>query len=264
MIIFSGTILTGDQFIHVFDAWCAELLFFSLVGAVVTLFAIRDPAQEVFDDRIRILFGRSNVPDSVLTYNKRMLSELSAYAKTAERTILLESFGPAFDAYKAKITTVYNYANLLPDVDYNQSSTLHVMPDEFGSEGPKELGRITSIRIAGREIINKHVPIFKEGFTTEATLFIGAGREESVSLEYYMWLKVGALQTVRPKRFVELFSMSILSQCEVTPRIDIDGYKRGVISLLYNDSVRFDPVQGVVPGEAAFAFKMLSPVNETP
>jgi hypothetical protein len=67
---------------------------------------------------------------------------------------------------------------------------------------------------------------------------------------------------MHPQRVMEQFSMSMINRCDEIPRIQIDGDKRGIIALLYNQPVRFNPVQGITPGEKIFEFKLFSPAAQ--
>src|ERR1017187_8447921 len=98
----AGWVITGIILIALFDydlasyhevmvgalvAWSGELVFFSIVGGIVSVVTLKDPAQASFDERIRILFGTDRLPDPVMTYNKRMLSRLAGYAPTGHRQV---------------------------------------------------------------------------------------------------------------------------------------------------------------------------------
>jgi hypothetical protein len=110
-----------DVIIGALVAWTGELIFFSIVGGVVTVVTLKDPAQASFEERVRILYGIENLPEAVTEYNKREISRLAGYARQAVRHIVLEEYRDDLKAYRARIKTEYRYRNLLPDVDYEAS-----------------------------------------------------------------------------------------------------------------------------------------------
>jgi hypothetical protein len=249
----------NDLIVEITVAWSGELLFFTIVGLIVTFVTLQDPGEGALDDRIRILFGSEKIPDCVLNYNRNTLSRLSAYAEIADRTVIIEVYDDNRKAYKVKISTSYLYRNLLRDVIYDETLPLFVTPDEFKENAPFELGRVTSIKIDGAETITKQLPIEPKGFQTELRLKMDRGGQSKVVFEYWVWMAIGVPQTMHPKRIVELFNMKIINQCDFNPRLQIEGEKGGPKSLLYGQPVTFAPVQGISPGEKIFEFQLLSP-----
>jgi hypothetical protein len=147
---------------------------------------------------------------------------------------------------------------LLHDNKYHDSVKIKLLPDNFDPM-PSELGRIVSIKIGEVETITNSVTILPEGYSTEAKFTIDEGSSKIVTFEYTTWLKVGAPQIIRPQRVVEQFQMDIVSQCDQSPRVEIDSDPRGVVTLLFNQPLSFPLVQGVSPGEKVGGFKLLSP-----
>src|SRR5690242_17438536 len=160
----------SDLIVEITVAWSGELLFFTIVGLIVTFVTLRDPGEGSLDERIRILFGSDKIPDCVLTYNKNTLSRLAAYAETATRTVLVKQFDPAIHAYRVEVTTTYLYRNLLRDLPYDETLPLRVKPDVFSGQQPPELGKVTSITVDGQETMTGQLPIEADGFQTELRL----------------------------------------------------------------------------------------------
>ena len=249
-----------DMLRHVFGAFVGELIFFSIVGGVVTAVTLRDPRQEGFDERLRILYGGAQIPDAVSKFNRSEFARLSGYVKHAKRLIVIESYDAAVGAYRVKTRTSYLIQNLLPDVVYQDAVRINIRPDEFDTP-PSDMGRVNSIKVGDVEQITNVVTIQSEGFTTETKIEIGPGSNKLVEFEYTTWAKLDHPQIMRPQRVVEQFDMDILSQCEQTPRIEIEGDRRGVISLLFNQPVSFPAVGGISPGEKVFVYKLLTPAG---
>lgn len=263
-LVIYGTIAAGitkwdDVIIGALVAWTGELIFFSILGGVVSVLTLRDPRQEVFDDRIRILFGADKVPDAVLNYNRRMLSRLAGYAQSANRSVTIEEYSPEFKAYRVRVKTEYFYKNLLPDVEYDETLPWHFTPDKFPANGPPELGKILSIRVEGEETIKKPILVEPEGFRAELRLKMKPKGSAHFAFEYWTWMAVDQPQTMHPRRLVEQFEMLVVNQCDHNPRMNLDGKDEGTINLVYNQAFAFEPVQSVVPGEKIFTFLLLSP-----
>lgn len=189
-----------DLIIEVVVAWSGELLFFTVVGLIVTFATLEDPGEGNFDDRIRILFGSGNLPHCVLTYNRNTLSRLSAYVEEADRTITIETYDDNHKAYKVRVRTVYLYRNLLRDVAYDETLPVNVTPDEFKTNGPTELGRVTSITIDDSETITQQLPIDATGFKTELRLKMPKAGKTKLIFEYWLWMAIDVPQTMHPRK----------------------------------------------------------------
>jgi hypothetical protein len=178
-VLGAGWVLTGiliwfiwsfsppkDLLIGILAAWCGELLFFSLIGFLVAITPLEDPRRGYLDQRIRIMFGRWDVPDVIMSYVKSNMSKQACYVSEAQRTIQLEKFSPVHDAYLGRIKTEYRYRNLLNDVDYDEQLPFAIHPDKFEQNAPGELGRVVSIIAGGKETVARPLPIEAGGFRT--------------------------------------------------------------------------------------------------
>jgi hypothetical protein len=272
VVVFSAWILTvavlvwrgqfGASFGEaVLAAWVGELLFFTIVGAVISLIVIRDPVDEGFDERIRILYGRGQLPAFVLNYNKAQISKLAAFSRNARRTVYIEKFDRQLSAYWTRIRTEYDIENGFPDVPYRDTLIMRIQPDTFKDSEVADVGRVLSLRIGETEHIHEPVVIAREGgFNTELNIEVPEKGEITVVMEYETLMRTGETQSLRPLRAVEKFSMSIIGRCEPAPRIEIVGDEKGrAISLLYNQAVPLRLASGVVPSELIFGFKLLAP-----
>ncbi len=102
LCLFKFDIATSHEvIIGALVAWTGELIFFSVVGGIISVVTLKDPAEASFDERIRILFGTDRLPDQVMNYNKRMVSRLAGYAHTGDREVILDEYRPDLRAYRA-------------------------------------------------------------------------------------------------------------------------------------------------------------------
>jgi hypothetical protein len=247
---------TDEMLREVLAGWIGELLFFTVVGAIITIVTLRNPMHEAVEERIRIMFWQSHVPDTVMKYNKSEITRLYAYAKTGNRQVILDDYDQVRKSYRAMVRTEYELHNLFPDIHYNDSFKLSIVNDDFGDNPPPEFGRITSIQVGTTEMVTNPLIIKKEGFTSEVKISIAPAGSVLLIVEYYIWIKVGKNQSLRPKRVVEQFSMEIVSRCDKGAKIDIDGEVR---VLVYNQAVSFALVHGVSPGERIAVYTPLEP-----
>lgn len=247
---------TDDFARGILAAWIGELTFFTLIGGIISVMTLKNPMEERFDERMRIMFGQPHMPDAVMKYNKGVISRLSAYAKTGSRLITLETFDPATSAYKARIKTEYHIFNLFSDTRYSDTIKISIKPDDFQNPKPSEIGRVISIKIDGVESVTNPLIFDNTGFSSEIRIEIPENGSRIFFLEFMTWIKVGELQALRPQRVVEQFSMDIVSQCDQNPRVEIDGDVR---VLLYNQPLTLPIVQGVSPGERVGVYTPLTP-----
>ena len=236
-----------------------ELLFFSIVGGIVSVVTLKDPAQASFDERVKILFGTDRLPDPVMTYNKREISRLAGYACRAEREVQLEEYRDDIEAYRAKTTTTYYYRNLLPDVDYDEKLPWHYTPDKIEAQPPIMLAQLRSICIDGDQILDEPITINESGFRTELRLKIPRNGATTVVFEYVCWMRVGEQQTLNPRRLVEQFTMSIENRFQKKPIPMVLEGRRESNLLLFNEKYRFEPVQSIAPGEKIFSYVLQPP-----
>ena len=259
LLLYHGFTNSHEIVIGALVAWAGELLFFSIVGGIVSVVTLKDPAEAAFDERIRILFGSDKLPDSVLSYNKRQLAHLAGYAHTGDRTVIIEEFRPDLQAYRARVTTQYVYRNLMPDLEYDQTLPWSYYPDPIKANPPVELARIISIKMDGVESIDQPIIVDEAGFRTEMRLKIPPKGQRTASFHYVTWIAVDAMQNMRPTRLVEQFSMTIVNQCMQKPMPMKLENRPDPILLLYNQNFAFDVVQSVAPQEKIFLYQLLAP-----
>ena len=239
-------------------AWTGELLFFTVVGGIVTAISFKDPRGAEFAEREKILFGSGDVPECVLTYHRQVFARLAGYVSMADRKIFIEDYDQKTNAYKVRVKTTYNYKNALPDMPYDDKITLRVTPDEFEASAPAEMGRVLYVTMNGEEKIQKPIVMDKEGFQTELQLQLPPGGDTSIVLDYSLWMKAGVPQTMHPARIVQVFEMSIVNQTEHDLKVH-DATKNEHISALYGQPLKFNAANSVMPGTKIFEFVLLPP-----
>ena len=244
-----------DAVPHIFAAWLGELAFFSIIGGLITVISLRNPMDDPFHERLKIVFGHNNVPNCVLNYNKQAFTRLSVYAKTVERTLCLEQYLPEIAAYRARVTTTYDMHNLLHDVELQDVMSISVTPDKFPDKCSEELGRLTSAKIGDRELVSQPLLLTADGLSTEFPFKLPPGGNTRCSTTLVILLKCGELQNFASKRVVELFEMDLVSQCDCIPRIEINNEIR---TLIYNTPVKFIE-QAIEPQKSLGVFRPLSP-----
>src|SRR5277367_1726181 len=157
----------------VFFAWLGELCFFTIIGLAITVISLEkpeDPTKKEFRDRLKILFGSSEIPDAVLSYNTKQISRLANYATLATRFIQIETYDDALKAYRTEIATEYQIRNLLRDIPSPDVLSIGIVPDDFSTTNLIEIGKVLSIEIAGKEKLEKPAPIGRDGFQTKIAI----------------------------------------------------------------------------------------------
>jgi len=249
----------------VFLAFAGELVFFTFVGVIGTLVSLRDPKDEGFDERLKILYGR-DVPNVVFGYiRNNILMKLSAYAKSGKRTITIESYDDALHAYRVRIETTYEIHNLLRDVPYNQTTTISILPDAFEDPAPRELGKMLSVKVGHSNKLTQAMHAFndvlflpKDGYTTNVTVELDSTTPSTtVAWVYLSWIRIHTPQALSPEWVVGELETEIISECPA--RVDIADDDRGVISMLHMEPVRLQRILGVSPGEKVCIYTLLPP-----
>jgi hypothetical protein len=245
----------------VFFAWLGELCFFTIIGLAITVISLEkpeDPSKKDFRDRLKILFGSSEIPDAVLSYNSKQISRLANYATVASRFIQIETYDDTLKAYRTEIATEYQIRNLLRDIPSPDVLSIGIVPDDFSATSLLEIGKVLSIEIAGKEKLEKPAPIGRNGFQTKIAIEVPPNDIVILRFKYDIWMKVGEEQRVVPQRVVETFSMRIVSRCDRNPRLrmgDVEDF-----TLIFAQPFAPTDVQGASPGETAFSFVLQPPV----
>ncbi|HLW69661.1 MAG TPA: hypothetical protein VKS22_03465 [Candidatus Binataceae bacterium] len=131
----------------VFFAWLGELLFFTVVGLAISIVSLEKPENpyaKSLNDRIKILFGTTDIPDTVLHYYAQQMVKMASCASTATREIEIREYRSDLLAYEVEVCTDYQIKNLLQDRESLNESMIFLKPDEFG-QGEQRLGTVTSI-----------------------------------------------------------------------------------------------------------------------
>jgi hypothetical protein len=146
----------------------------------------------------------------------------------------------------------------LRDVPSPDVLSIGIVPDDFGTASLREIGKVLSIEITGKEKLEKPAPITRDGFQTKIAIEIPPNDTIMLRFKYNIWMKVGEEQRVVPQRVVETFSMRIVSRCDPNPRLGIGDLKD--YTLIFAQPFEPTDVQGASPGETAFNFVLQSPV----
>jgi hypothetical protein len=241
----------------IFAAWTGELAFFTIVGLVVAVVSLREPEQETFLQRVKILYGMPDSPQFALEYNSSEIKKLAAYATRAERMITIEEYSQESAGYRIRTRTHYSVKNMLRDVVYTDVVVVSVGNDPF-DHPPRDLGRLRSVKIGNVEQLAGPETIPPEGYKTSFPISIGPGGTSDIVVEYTTWCRIGEDQEMIPQRLVELFSMEIVSEVAQTVNLDL-GPPVGVVSLAYRVPMKFPDVRAVSPQTALFRYKFLAP-----
>lgn len=246
---------------EVFVAWSGELLFFTIVGLAVTLITVEkpeDPRSRPVADRIKILFGISQVPDVMIRYTEELLEGMARYAKDVKRCVTVTDYDPQINAYKVQVTISYAVQNVLHDKPITESIPFTIEPDKFDNFSNAEMGKINSVVVGGSEKINAYTPIKIDGFSTNLEFTIPASGSVDIEFDYEVWMKCDEPQTVVAKRLVETSQLHFVNRIAQSPVVTIKGASQE-ITLLFNQPTSPYEVQGVPPGRDVHEFLFKSP-----
>lgn len=258
---------SSNVWVSFYASWAVDVVFFTVVGLVVTLMGFRSPVEEDFENRISILYSGKRDPRSVMQYNSAQIKKLSAYAERASRKLLIHEYNENYKAYRVTTTTTYVLKNLFDDVPFDDEATFSLTLSTFESSIPQNIGNILSIWFK-EEKLKRPAAITAAGFSTNVPVMIGPGDTEELKFEYIKWIPIGEDNYVTPQHVVELFEMTLVSHCsngipviESRENPEVPAVRK---DLVFNQPISLSPVRGVAPGKTIFLFKFREPTKTYP
>jgi hypothetical protein len=149
-------------------------------------------------------------------------------------------------------------------------------PDKFPSlDANAEIGRYLQLKIGDEDRLRGRGPLIftQAGFGGKSQVQLEPSETKVNIVEYRTLMAVGEKQELLPQRFVKIISVSITNQC--APYLKIRVGKRDIkasfsetpgdeveeeLDVSYGRPYKADPVQGIAPGENAFAFRLSAPI----
>jgi len=249
---------SGEIWANVYASWVVDVTFFTLVGLAVSLMGFRSPTEESFTERISMLYGGKREPQVVIQYIAGQIRKLAAYGERASRELVINEYNQALKAYRVFVRTTYTLRNILDDVPYQDEATLSASADTFRVTPPSPIGRILSIWFK-EEKLTQAAEITNQGFSAQVPIRLEPGETSELKFEYELWIPVGEENWLMPQRATEVFEMALVSRCDLNPLVALADKPGQVTTLVFNQPVKLDTVQGVSPGEKIFRFKSEEP-----
>jgi hypothetical protein len=254
----------SEVMLEVFVACSGELLFFSVVGLAVTLITIEkpeDPRNRPVADRIKILFGISEVPEFMIRYSESVLEGMARYAKNVRRRVSVIEYDPVLNAYKVHVDISYSVQNVMHDRSIDEKIPLAISPDKFDQFVKPEMGKVISMMVDSQQKITAYTPIdIVDGFATDIEFTIAPSSAVDVEFIYEIWMKCEEPMTIVARRLVECSRLSFINRIAGSPVVSIRGLGHDV-TLLFNQETPPYESKGVAPGRTVHDFSFKSPVS---
>jgi hypothetical protein len=230
--------------------------------------------QDVLDlrDRVKFLLQNPDIPDAGLTYFLNEVLGAGVYAREATWSIDVEEYRPELNAYRVRVISEHQFANMFGHYPINFEVSYGYRPDNFPSLSPNtEVGRYIRIIVGKEDLLRERGPlqIPRDGIRQKTLLEMAPGETSVLKTEYVVLMAVGEEQSFRPQRFVNMLAVGITNHAAAAVRICVEKREPNTpngksdaneeIVLLFNREYRPSPVQGIGPGEKGYSFRFLPP-----
>jgi hypothetical protein len=222
-----------------FVSWMGDVLFFSIVGAALTIISNLPAALHPYEERANILFqGRGG---SQVDYAKSVLSKLGNFSERTREVITIHDEGTRFRLVSNSDHTV---KNLIEDVI---STYRFSISDPEQQAGPvKWRPKIISFSADGIEVI-------PDG-PWEYSVKVGGANAKQIKIVREFWLANGEHCAHSPARFTKRFSLLVINQSTSAVSLKFADPEPCDVVLEPLSSQEVVELQDIKPPQLAYAF----------
>ena len=256
-----------------YESWTAGFAFWAIVGIIGTMIVLTRPEDEIYSERIRILFGGVRRP--ALKYLEGQIRSMGYFAIKVSADYTVEEWNAAIEAYKVKVVLKTTIQNLLHDERASDEVGTTIVPDPLPAQ-MSNAGEILEFRInGGPNQLTCPIPIIAPKLEYPHPVSIEPGKAIEVEIKRWAWFKASEMHSYTPRRFAEQVIPSITYSVNVGQRkADVilswrDGSNDPAPSpgtkncvqreLVWGKEEVFPVVGNVEPGKQAFAFRLSPP-----
>jgi hypothetical protein len=189
-----------------FQSWVGDVIFFSVIGALLAIISSFPPALEQFEERANILFQGRRGPQ--VDYAKHQLAKLGNYSESSTTLIKIEGVDGEWIQLNSR--TTMKIRNLIEDV-----KTIYDLPVVDPEQQNNPLGKIdkiVSFTVDGQERFPLRV--LEQGYQGHS-FRVEVGGEKAVEVilvrDYWVRNKIDGVAHT-PNRFTDSFSLSVVNR----------------------------------------------------
>jgi hypothetical protein len=233
--------------ISLFQSWTGDVIFFSIVGALLTVISSAPAALEPFEERASILFQGQN--GSQVDYAKSQLNRLGNYSEETHTTILIKKDDG--DWFRLVSNSKAKVRNLIEDVE-----TTYLLPVSYVEQlanPPGKIGAVLSFAVDGQDQVSQQIEPGMEG---NYSVTIGGENAREIKIVRDYWIGRNGFIAHSPARFTKNLSLSVINQSENPVFLKLIGPKKGSLIELgaREKSSNLVELQDIEPMNLAYKF----------
>lgn len=247
---------TDNVLLSFYSAWVEDIIFFTIIGIAVMAYTEPfRPDSAAFHERIRAFYG-TRAPRALQEYAKEELKRYGGYCPSALRVMTITEYNEALNSFKVEVYGKFIIRNLFEDTDYHDKTLIQVTPD-FYDDPPRPMGHILWITVDDDDKLATGVReiLYPDGYNTKVDIDIAQNGEVEYEFQYWMWHKLGELNTHNPQRVVQDYKMKVRNLLsDMVVQIEYDATKES-LEIGPGKTHLFDRIENATPREAVFKFR---------
>ncbi len=239
-----------------FASWCASLIFFVVIGSVVTIISFANPENDSFEQRARILFH--NKKGLHINYILGKLPKIiEHYTEEHESTIKIQEYDHDLNAFQIideDVTTVRSFlSDTVTEFESEVGYSKIFLPPDV-----RECAKLHYIKI-GSETKYGFEQVNGAEMTKTIKTKIQKGEDLKISLRFTYWEKTGIENEYQPVRYTRSSVTKIINNTDVRFRVIINekdalGVREEILEP-NGDEISL-PAHDVLPGSVALSYKI--------
>ncbi|HUB47373.1 MAG TPA: hypothetical protein VMB73_20530 [Acetobacteraceae bacterium] len=215
----------GAGFWHGFyQAWCAAIVFFGILGISSTFVTLYRPEKEEFATRVRILCGGRQGP--TVDYIRQKIRQIGYHAEMVRRHHRVVGYDAERKAYEIEVTHSSDNRNFYDD-EAVDAVTFGLKPDPLDPPLPNgRIGLLMGVEVNGLQVNGPEL-IPADGLRKSWPIEIKKGDRAHVKVGHRCWYLTTKEHTFRTNRFANHVHATFeLAIPDSAPELVISSFRR--------------------------------------